>query len=127
MLLVLRPLEGSVSIVYFIAGWALLLGVKAVIAESYERIHRSNLIGMGILPLQFQEDEDAGSLGVDGSEAYDIEGLVPGAGEVEIVVRPDAGEARRFTARVRIDTPKEWEYFINGGILQYVIRQLMVG
>jgi aconitate hydratase len=102
----------------------MLLGVKAVIAESYERIHRSNLIGMGILPLQFQEDEDAGSLGVDGTEAYDIEGLVPGAGEVDIVVQPDAGEARRFTARVRIDTPKEWEYFSNGGILQYVIRQL---
>jgi aconitate hydratase len=103
----------------------LLLGVKAVIAESYERIHRSNLVGMGVLPLQFPEGESSGSLGLNGLERYTIEGLENGTREVSVVATPeDGGEPMRFSALVRIDTPKEWEYFRHGGILQYAIRQL---
>ena len=106
-----------------------LLGVRAVLVESIERIHRSNLIGMGVLPLQFRDGENAGTLGLDGTEVYSTEGLEPGARAVTVVAAPAAGEGGgkapiRFTARVRIDTPKEWEYFEHGGILQYVIRQL---
>ena len=102
-----------------------LLGVKAVIAETYERIHRSNLVGMGVLPLQFKDGENAESLGLDGSEVFDIEGLDnANASEVAITATPASGEAVRFHARVRIDTPKERDYFRNGGILQYVLRQL---
>jgi aconitate hydratase len=102
-----------------------LLGVRAVIAESYERIHRSNLVGMGILPLQFREGDDAESLGLTGLETFDIEGLEAGSGaEVEIAVTDATGDSRRFTARVRIDTPQEVAYYQNGGILQYVLRQL---
>ena len=103
-----------------------LLGVRAVLVESIERIHRSNLIGMGVLPLQFREGENAESLGLDGTETFSTEGLEPGARAVTLVAAPanDEGEPKRFTARVRIDTPKEWDYFGHGGILQYVIRQL---
>ncbi|MCG6867971.1 MAG: aconitate hydratase AcnA [Gammaproteobacteria bacterium] len=102
-----------------------LLGVRAVIAESYERIHRSNLVGMGILPLQFREGDDAESLGLTGLETFDIEGLEAGSGaEVEVAVTGTTGDSRRFTARVRIDTPQEVAYYRNGGILQYVLRQL---
>ncbi|TCO79735.1 aconitase [Plasticicumulans lactativorans] len=101
-----------------------LLGVRAVIAESYERIHRSNLVGMGVLPLEFPAGASRDTLGLSGSERYAIEGLVPGARSVTVVVRPDAGQERRFPARVRIDTPKEWAYFEHGGILPYVLRQL---
>ncbi len=101
-----------------------LLGVKAVLVESYERIHRSNLVGMGVLPLQFADGENAARLGLDGRETYDIVGLEPGASEVEVVAQPGDGKAKRFKARVRIDTPKEWEYFRDGGILHYVLRQL---
>ena len=102
-----------------------LLGVRAVLVESIERIHRSNLIGMGVLPLQFRDGENAESLGLDGTEIFSIEGLEPGARVVTIVAAPaDGGEPKRFAARVRIDTPKEWDYFGHGGILQYVIRQL---
>ena len=102
-----------------------LLGVRAVLVESIERIHRSNLIGMGVLPLQFREGENAGSLGLDGTEIFSIEGLEPGARAVTVVAAPaDGGEPKRFAVRVRIDTPKEWDYFGHGGILQYVIRQL---
>ncbi len=102
-----------------------LLGVRAVLVESIERIHRSNLIGMGVLPLQFRDGENAESLGLDGSEIYSTEGLEPGARAVTVVAAPTGGgEPKRFTARVRIDTPKEWDYFGHGGILQYVIRQL---
>ena len=102
----------------------LLLGVRAVIAESFERIHRSNLVGMGVLPLTFMQGENAESLGLTGKEIYDIEGLKTGAREVIVSVTPDGGAPRRFTARVRVDTPVEWEYFNNGGILPYVLRQL---
>jgi len=102
----------------------LLLGVQAVLVKSLERIHRSNLVGMGVLPLQFLDGEDAESLGLDGSNSYDIEGLESGAKEITVVARSDDGAEKRFQARVRIDTPKEWEYYENGGILHYVIRQL---
>jgi aconitate hydratase len=103
----------------------MLLGVRAVIAESYERIHRSNLIGMGVLPLQFCEGQSAQSLGLTGRESYEIIGLNGGAAkQVTIVATPPTGAPIRFEARVRIDTPKEREYFQHGGILHYVVRQL---
>jgi aconitate hydratase len=103
----------------------MLLGVRAVIAESFERIHRSNLIGMGVLPLQFNPGESAQSLGLTGKEAYDISGIVAGAGKtVTVMATPESGKTIRFEARVRIDTPKEREYFRHGGILHYVLRQL---
>lgn len=106
----------------------MLLGVKAVIAESFERIHRSNLIGMGVLPLQFKDGENAQSLGLSGMESFDIAGLEGGAARtVTVVATPASGPAIRFEARVRIDTPKEREYYQHGGILQYVIRQLAGG
>jgi aconitate hydratase len=105
-----------------------LLGVRAVIAESYERIHRSNLIGMGVLPLQFRDGESAESLGLSGRELFDVRdieaGLKPGQ-ELTMSVRSDAGKAQEFQARVRIDTPDELEYYRHGGILQYVLRQLL--
>jgi aconitate hydratase len=101
-----------------------LLGVRAVIASSYERIHRSNLVGMGVLPLQFVEDQDAGGLGLTGRETYDIEGLEVGARQVTVLASAPDGRVARFKARVRIDTPKEWDYYAQGGILPYVLRQL---
>jgi 3-isopropylmalate dehydratase small subunit len=102
-----------------------LLGVKAVIAESYERIHRSNLIGMGVVPLQFDDGETALTLGLTGKETYDIAGLgLRRAREVRVTATTADGKKKEFTALVRIDTPKEQEYFIHGGILQYVLRQL---
>ncbi|HEV7932160.1 MAG TPA: aconitate hydratase AcnA [Actinomadura sp.] len=102
-----------------------LLGVRAVIAESYERIHRSNLIGMGVLPLQFKDGESAASLGLTGTETFDIAGVVKlNEGEIprEVTVTADG---REFTAVVRIDTPGEGAYYRNGGIMQYVLRQLI--
>jgi hypothetical protein len=103
----------------------MLLGVKAVIAESFERIHRSNLIGMGVAPLQFQPGENVTALGLTGREVFDITGLGGGdAREVTVTATPPGGKPKQFTARVRIDTPKEREYYRHGGILQYVLRQL---
>jgi aconitate hydratase len=103
----------------------LLLGVKAVIAESFERIHRSNLIGMGVVPLQFLHGQNAQSLGLTGKEVFSISGLASGdAKEVKVTAQPEGGKPIDFTVRVRIDTPKEREYFRHGGILQYVLRQL---
>ncbi len=103
----------------------ILLGVQAVIAESFERIHRSNLIGMGVLPLNFQPGEDAVSLGLTGKETFDIEGLDgTSSDEVSITATAEDGKKKTFVARVRIDTPKEWEYYKHGGILHYVLRQL---
>jgi aconitate hydratase len=103
----------------------MLLGVRAVIAESFERIHRSNLIGMGVLPLQFKDGENAQSLGLTGKESFEIIGLNGGAAKmVSVVATPATGAPLKFEARVRIDTPKERDYFQHGGILQYVIRQL---
>ncbi len=104
----------------------LLLGVKAVIAKSYERIHRSNLIGMGVLPLQFQDGEDYQSLGLTGEETFDITGLNDGeASQVDVKATSDDGKETNFKARVRLDTPKERDYYRHGGILHYVLRQLV--
>jgi aconitate hydratase len=107
-----------------------LLGVKAVIAESYERIHRSNLIGMGVIPLQFPEGQNADSLGLDGTETFAVtgitalnEGTTPQT--VEVVATKESGETVQFDAVVRIDTPGEADYYRNGGILQYVLRSLV--
>jgi aconitate hydratase len=103
----------------------MLLGVKAVIAKSYERIHRSNLIGMGVLPLQFMDGEGADTLGLTGHEVFDIEGHTDAAAEtVSVTATPADGDAIHFQAKVRIDTPKERDYYEHGGILQYVLRQL---
>jgi aconitate hydratase len=104
----------------------MLLGVRAVISESFERIHRSNLIGMGVLPLQFVDGQSAASLGLTGRETYDFEGLDGGGAKtVTVAARADDGKVTRFTARLRIDTPKELEYYRHGGILQYVLRSLV--
>jgi aconitate hydratase len=108
-----------------------LLGVRVVIAESFERIHRSNLVGMGILPLQFEEGQSPESLGLTGEEVYDFPGLkslleskFAGGRALEVTATAPAGGKKKFTAPVRIDTPQEIEYFQHGGILQYVLRQL---
>ncbi|SFN63444.1 aconitate hydratase [Pseudonocardia ammonioxydans] len=107
-----------------------LLGVKAVIVESFERIHRSNLIGMGVVPLQFPDGETASSLGLDGTETFDIagitalnEGKTPKS--VTVTATKDSGETVEFDAKVRIDTPGEADYYRNGGILQYVLRGML--
>jgi aconitate hydratase len=112
-----------------------LLGVQAVIAESFERIHRSNLIGMGVVPLQFPEGESAGSLGLDGTEAFSITGLTamneggtPKTVHVTATPTEHSSEGKEpveFDAVVRIDTPGEADYYRNGGILQYVLRSLV--
>ena len=103
----------------------LLLGVKAVIVKSFERIHRSNLIGMGVLPLQFKDGDDADSLGLTGGETFDITGQTdPDAGTVTVTATPQDGDPIIFEAIVRIDTPKERDYYEHGGILHYVLRQL---
>lgn len=102
-----------------------LLGVKAVVAESFERIHRSNLVGMGVLPLQFKEGENAQTLGLEGSETFDITGLQDGAGKLATLTATRAdGSKLQFQAKVLLLTPKEVEYFRNGGLLHYVLRQL---
>ena len=105
----------------------LLLGVKAVIAESFERIHRSNLVGMGVLPMQFHDGENAQSLGLKGDEVFEIVGLNDGAAkQVEVIARSAAGE-KKFKVKVLLLTPKEVDYFRHGGILPYVLRQLAGG
>ena len=111
-----------------------LLGVRAVIAESYERIHRSNLVGMGVLPLQFLTGESVGSLGLTGEEMYTIEGLadglkpqLSGGREVTVTAERADGTSARFKVTVRIDTPEEVRYYENDGILPYVLRQLLSG
>jgi aconitate hydratase len=103
-----------------------LLGVRAVIAESYERIHRSNLLMMGILPLQYPDGETRESLGLTGRESFAISGVENGeAREVTVTATPDdGGAAITFQARVRLDTPREREYLRHGGILPYVLRKL---
>lgn len=108
-----------------------LLGVKAVIAESYERIHRSNLVGMGILPLEFPQGQNATSLGLTGTETFDIVGLkdaiesgFKNGRQIQVIATGERTTA--FTAKVRIDTPKEIDYYKNGGILQYVLRKLLL-
>jgi len=103
-----------------------LLGVRAVIAESFERIHRSNLVGMGVLPLQFQDGESATSLGLDGTATFSISGVaeIQPRQDVTVTVTEGDGSTRTFTARCRIDTYNELEYFHAGGILPYVLRRL---
>jgi aconitate hydratase len=105
-----------------------LLGVRAVIVESFERIHRSNLVGMGVLPLQFPDGQTAESLGLTGEEEFSVTGFADAlnGGELPRTAHVKAGDVE-FDARVRIDTPKEAEYFRHGGILQYVLRQLLQG
>jgi aconitate hydratase len=102
-----------------------LLGVKAVVAESFERIHRSNLVGMGVLPLQFLDGENAQTHGLDGSEVIDVVGLQDGAAKrATVIARKADGSEKRFEVHVMLLTPKEIEYFRHGGILHYVLRQL---
>jgi aconitate hydratase len=104
-----------------------LLGIRAVIAESYERIHRSNLIGMGIVPLQFQAGESLQSLGLTGFESYEITGISGGLKlkqELAAKATADDGKVKEFKVMCRIDTPAELDYYRNGGILEYVLRQL---
>jgi aconitate hydratase len=109
-----------------------LLGVRAVIAESFERIHRSNLVGMGVLPLQFADGEGAAQLGLDGTEVYSITGLAAAMADgggppasVHVQAQRGEGTSVEFDARVRIDTPREADYFRHGGILNFVLRQLL--
>jgi aconitate hydratase len=123
---------GSGSSRDWAAKGTLLLGVRAVIVESFERIHRSNLVGMGVLPLQFTDGDTAGSLGLTGEERFDIAGVAEAMRdgglpprEVAVTATRDGAEPVRFTARVRIDTPQEAEYYRHGGILPYVLRQLL--
>ena len=105
-----------------------LLGVKAVIARSFERIHRSNLVGMGVLPLQFKAGESVQTHGITGQETYDIIGLENGIKpqqDVTLVVRANDGTEKRIQVLLRIDTPIEVDYYQHGGILPFVLRQLL--
>jgi len=102
----------------------ILLGVKAVISESFERIHRSNLVGMGVLPLNFVDGQTAQSLGLDGTEVFDFDGLKQGATEVKVTAKKADGKTVEFKAKVRINTAKEWDYYAHGGVLQYMLRQM---
>jgi aconitate hydratase len=128
-LLILAGKEyGSGSSRDWAAKGVMLLGVRAVIAESFERIHRTNLVGMGVLPLQFQAPQNAASLGLTGKEIFHIDGVkaaLNGGGRTATVraISPDCSE-KSFTVDVRVDTPQEVEYYRNGGILPYVLRQL---
>jgi len=103
-----------------------LLGIRFAIAESYERIHRSNLVGMGVLPLQFPDSQSVESLGLKGDETFDLAPLEEGARELRVTATPaGGGEPIEFDARVRIDTPNEWQYYRGGGILHFVLRGLL--
>jgi len=104
-----------------------LLGVRAVVAESYERIHRSNLVGMGVLPLEFKAGENRESLGLTGHEIFEIEGVASLAPKKQITVHAKSGEgrAKTFSVIARVDTPEEVSYYHHGGILQYVLRQML--
>jgi aconitate hydratase len=107
---------------------AKLLGVKAVIAQSFERIHRSNLVGMGVLPCQFKSGDSIQSLQLDGSETFDLVGLEQGIAprqDVELVIHRAGGQAQSVPVLLRIDTPIEVDYYLHGGILPYVLRQLL--
>jgi aconitate hydratase len=119
---------GSGSSRDWAAKGTLLLGVAAVIAESFERIHRSNLVNMGVLPLQFKAGESAGSLKLTGTEAFALRGTSDGLaprGDVTVVATARDGSTKTFTVTARIDTPEELVAFRHGGILPYVVRQLV--
>jgi aconitate hydratase len=120
---------GSGSSRDWAAKGTLLLGVRAVIAESFERIHRSNLVQMGVLPLQFLDGQNQETLGLTGEESFDISGIPAAmsgtAPTVTVTVTGLDGGKRDFTAKARIDTPQESEYYRNGGILPFVLRQLV--
>jgi aconitate hydratase len=119
---------GSGSSRDWAAKGTLLLGVKAVLAESFERIHRSNLVNMGVLPLEFKAGQNAASLKLTGRESYSVTGMcetLTHAGEVTVRAIAAEGDAKEFTATVRIDTPEELVAYRNGGILPYVLRQLV--
>jgi aconitate hydratase len=106
------------------------LGCKAVITQSFERIHRSNLVGMGVLPCQFKEGTNAASLGLDGSEVFDLVGLEAGLEpqkELTLVIHRANGQTDEIPVILRIDTPIEIDYYQHGGILPYVLRQLLAG
>jgi aconitate hydratase len=128
-LLILAGKEyGSGSSRDWAAKGVMLLGVKAVIAESFERIHRTNLVGMGVLPLQFQAGQTASSLGLTGTETFSVDGvkvaMETGARTATVRAVDAKGVEKVLTVDVRVDTPQEWEYYRNGGILPYVLRQL---
>jgi len=119
---------GSGSSRDWAAKGTLLLGVRAVLAESFERIHRSNLVGMGVLPLEFEPGQSRESLGLTGFEIYEITGLAAGIStrkKVQLRAVDESGAAKTFAAVARIDTPEEIEYFRHGGILPYVLRQML--
>jgi aconitate hydratase len=106
----------------------MLLGARAVVAKSFERIHRSNLVMMGVLPCQFKEGTDAASLKLEGTETFDLLGLAKGLGprqDARLVVHRAGGATQEVPVAVRIDTPIEVEYFRHGGILPYVLRQIL--
>jgi len=122
---------GSGSSRDWAAKGVMLLGVRAVIAESFERIHRSNLVGMGILPLQFPAGQNCESLGLSGEEVFEITGLKPAlenlkpGTQLQVRAKGKDGAGKEFAAILRIDTPQEALYYRNGGILNYVVRQLL--
>jgi aconitate hydratase len=118
---------GSGSSRDWAAKGARLLGVRAVIAESYERIHRSNLLGMGVLPLEFRKGENRESLGLTGHEVFEIEGVSALAPKLPITVHAKCadGKVETFSVIARADTPEEVSYYRHGGILQYVLRQML--
>jgi aconitate hydratase len=119
---------GSGSSRDWAAKGTILLGVRAVLAESFERIHRSNLVGMGVLPLEFMPGETPATLGLTGLEIFEIEGLAQNfepRKKMQVTARKPDGSETQFTARVRVDTPFEVAYYQHGGILQYVLRQML--
>ena len=119
---------GSGSSRDWAAKGTLLLGVRAVIAESFERIHRSNLVGMGVLPLEFLPGQNRESLGLTGLEIFDFEGLAQNfepRKKIKVTAKDADGKVKNFTALARVDTPFEVAYYQHGGILQYVLRQML--
>jgi aconitate hydratase len=119
---------GSGSSRDWAAKGTILLGVRVVLAESFERIHRSNLVGMGVLPLEFMPGESFKSLGLTGLEIFDFDGLARDFEphkKIQVTARDANGDAKRFAAVARVDTPFEVAYYRHGGILQYVLRQML--
>jgi aconitate hydratase len=119
---------GSGSSRDWAAKGTILLGVRAVLAESFERIHRSNLVGMGVLPLEFLPGETLKSLGLSGQEVFEIDGLAQSfepRKKMKVRARDAQGKVKEFTVSARVDTPFEVAYYQHGGILQYVLRQML--